>query len=807
MRRLILSFAIFSPCVLGAQTVVTPKSATPAQQAAAVVAARPISNAELADALRKSGMTQPELRARLQAGGYDPALADPFFAEGPGSQTHSDITSPEPATFGGDGNAASAAIGAFEALGLLGRVRTSESAGVPEATPSRGSDSRVLPAASASTGVFGKDVFNNAATAFDPVAAGPVDASYRLGAGDQLQFILTGDVEMAYQLEVRRDGTVLIPQIGQVPVAGHTIEAARAALRLRAGRAYSGIHTGSTRLDVSVHRIRSNALFVIGEVERPGAIVASALSTSFHALARAGGPATRGSFRKIEVRRGGQVVRRLDLYRYLLTGDASADLRTEHGDVIYVPLADRTVRVAGAVRRPGTFELLSGEGFTDLLGFVGGVLPSASLDRIQIDRILPPEQRSPGVERALIDVTVRGSLDSLSQVKLHDGDVVTVFFVGELRRNTVGIKGEVLQPGTYELTAGLTLGDLLTRAQGLLPWAAADRVKIFRPVPHSGKREEISLDLDAAEARAFALREFDEVMVLDRRVPGGSIAVEGAVWRPSRFAHAEGQSLADVIDAAGGLRPEAAQIVLSRKRTGAAYSDTTSQVFRFDVDGSGSWETAAARFGTRYEDHVYVLASPGVRPQKFVAVSGLFAYPGTYALNEGVDRIADIVARAGRPLPGAFSGNFLVLRKGLPMPVDLDRALRGDARHNVPLMGGDSIFIGPNPGTVKVTGAVARTVLVLHKRNFGIDDYVRLAGGALENADLARTRVEELTGGVSRSRRWLMFRTEPDIPPGSTIVVPERAKQPATLKDVVNSTLQYASVLASLAVAYVAVSR
>ncbi len=787
--------------------VITPRTPTAAQGAASAVTSRQVSNVELAEAIQRSGLTHETLRARLQAAGYDPALADPFFSSSAGVTTP-EVQSPSAIVPSStlESTAPDPTVSAFQALGLIAPGAESNPssavANVPAPSPAnRGTGD-------ASQAVFGKDVFNNASNAFDPIAAGPVDPSYRLGAGDQLQFILTGDTEKGYQIEVRRDGTVLIPELGQIAIGGLTMDAARAVLRRRAGSAYSGIHTGTTRLDVSVQRVRSNAVFVIGEVEHPGVMVVNALSTTFHALTKAGGPTARGSFRNIEVRRGGEIVRRLDLYRYLLDGDASSDLRTEHGDVIFVPLALRTVRITGAVRRPGTFELLPHEGFSALLRFVGGMLPAASLARIQIDRILPAEQRGPGTERAIIDVRLGGSLDSLSLWPLHDGDVVTVFFVGDLRRNSVVLRGEVLQPGTYEFEPGLTLKQLIDRAQGLLPWALSDRVKIIRGLPESGKREELSLDLATVEVRNFALKEFDQVIVLDGREHAGGLVIGGAVWHPGTLLHNERQTLRDVIDAAGGVKPEASVIVVSRKRVGRSYSDTTSHLHRFDVGEGKDWEFLASQFTMEYDDNVYVLSSPGVRDQRFVSVEGLFAFPGTYAINEGVDRIADVIRRAGSPLPNAYHGNFRLRRNELQMPVDLDRALKGDHLHNVLLLHGDRLFIGPNPSTVLVAGEVGRTVLVLHRPGLTLRDYVELAGGPTAAADLSRATVEELSGTVGRSkRRFVFFWSNPPVTPGAKVTVPPRSQPRAGIHDVLNTTLQYASVLASLAIAYAAVVR
>ncbi|HVT39195.1 MAG TPA: SLBB domain-containing protein, partial [Gemmatimonadaceae bacterium] len=415
------------------RAVVTPTQPTAAQQAAAALG-RPASNEQIADAIRRSGLTEQQIRDRLRSAGYDPALADAYFATAsrPGVQAPVMVEAAQTSEF----------TKALVNLGLLavGDLAADDSL----ANPARRTAERRIARAGST---FGKDIFDRASTSFDPVTSGPVDAAYRLGLGDQLQLVLTGQVELAYQLEVRRDGTVIIPQVGQVPLAGLTLDAARAVLKSRMVKSYSGLANGDARLDLSVARLRSNSVFVIGEVESPGAYQVNALATVFHALARAGGPTDRGSFRAVELRRGGKIVESLDLYDYLLKGDARGDMRLEQGDVVYVGLNARAVTVKGAVRRERMFELRPGEGFSDLLRFAGGLLPVASIERVQIDRVLPAERRAPGIERVKVDVELNGSLDSLSRVILADGDIVQVFTVGELRHNVVTVFGQVYQPG------------------------------------------------------------------------------------------------------------------------------------------------------------------------------------------------------------------------------------------------------------------------------------------------------------------------------------------------------------------------
>jgi polysaccharide export outer membrane protein len=779
--------------------VTTPAQPTAAQQAAQAATGKTVSNEQISDAIRQSGLTQAQIQQRLRAAGYDPALANPFFT--------SPTAGGQASTAAGAAAANAAGAEAFaQALQSLGILSTPTSDQKPEETPKSSADR----ASSRAGGVFGKDIFARSTTVFDPVTAGPVDPAYRLGVGDQLQLVVTGQVELAYAIDLRRDGTVIIPQVGQVSLAGLTLEAARAVLKDRMSRSYSGLNSGEARLDLSISRIRTNAVFVIGEVETPGAYQVNALSTVFHALARAGGPSNRGSFRDIEVRRANRVIQRLDLYDYLLRGDASGDIRLEQGDVIYVPLNTRVVAVLGQVRSPHIFELRANEGFSDLLRFAGGLLPTASVERVQIDRVLPPERRAPGFERVKVDVELKGQLDSLARVRLFDGDVVQVFGVGDVRRNVVSITGAVFQPGEYEIRPAMTVGQLVEGAQGMLPWALADRAKVIRQLPLTGRTILHNVDLGTPAGKAFLLEEFDTVEILDGRTayPEGAISIEGAVVTPITRRFSEGESLLDAIERAGGLREEAQRIELYRKRKGTNYSDTTTIRFSFPVNPGVPRDPALRSFILERDDHIAVLFSPGYRAQQFVTVTGQFTYPGMYSITENVDRIRDVVRRAGDVLPGAYPAGFHLIRGGRDVSVDFARAMRGDQAHDMPLMGGDQLVIGRDPNTVLVTGGVSRASLIRFRPGLSIKDYVELAGGPTERGRLDKA-VVQLPSGISErvKRVALFFHTSPTILSGSVITVPEDPPPSNNGPDTWQRVLTAATALASMVLAYAAVTK
>ena len=305
--------------------------------------------------IRQSGLSPDEIRARLQAAGYPANLLDPFLAAGPetpGAKVSDqvlralELLAPTPEL----------PEGMEELTDTVPRVRQPERRG-PELA------------------LFALNIFRGRTTQFQPLLSGPVPPNYKVGPGDVMVLVITGDVEFVYELPVTREGFIVIPQVGQVFVNGLTMTQLNQLLQTRLGRAYSGIRSGTTRFDVTIARLRTNQVFVIGEVAQPGAYQLASVATVLNALYAAGGPTERGNFRAIEVRRRGEVVAVLDLYDYLLKGSTKDDIVLEQGDVVFVPLRGVRVSVSGAVVRPAIYELKSGETLENLLITAGGVQP------------------------------------------------------------------------------------------------------------------------------------------------------------------------------------------------------------------------------------------------------------------------------------------------------------------------------------------------------------------------------------------------------------------------------------------------
>ncbi len=753
-----------------------------------------VSNQEIEDAIRNSGLTEAEVRAKLQAAGYDPNLADPFFKSG-GRGGAAGGTAPD------------AFVKALQAVGVLHGEAEGLARGDQDRSIRADDSTQVLPGLH----VFGSELFRRRASEFDPTTSGPVDPSYRLGVGDEIQIVLTGEVEAVYNIEVRRDGTIILPSMGQVAIAGLTMDAARTALSHEASRVYSGLNNGKTHLDLTIARLRSNLVYVIGEVRAPGAYEVNSLSTVLSALARAGGPTDVGSYRRIEVRRAGRVVSLLDLYDYLLAGNSQKDVRLEQGDIVFVPLATKQVGIKGEVRRQGVFELTDGDGFDQLLNYAGGLRSTAALKRLTIDRVLLPQQRLPAVDRKFIDIQLDGDIKRAQATILFDHDLVTIYSVGDLRRNSYNVTGEVVSPGTFELTPGVTVREAVQKADGLLPWGIASQIKVQRLDQARGVRTEIPVDLSVPSQASLAVAEYDVIVVLDERrtVPHGKVSITGAINSPTSTEFVEGQSLIDLIDAAGGFREEAQYLEVARLQRSQNISDTASIVIRFDVQHQMLVDTLAARrFTLLRGDQVFVRGAPGFRALQTVSVVGLFAHPGVYPIRSDTETVRSLIRRAGGVLPNADPRSFRLIRLGRAVPVVLEQVMKGDPLQDITLYVGDQIRVLPALNVVLVSGAVERQVAVPYEPSLTIEDYVLAAGGRAPGAK-RDVVVEYASGRVSRSKRVaLLFRYEPKIESGATIFVLSNPEDSgAKLKDALAAAWQVTATVMSLLIAYIAVRK
>lgn len=668
--------------------------------------------------------------------------------------------------------------------------------------------------------VFGRNLFKRATTRFAPVTMGPVPENYRLGPGDELVLILTGDVQEVYPLPVTREGFVVIPNVGRVSVNGLTLDQLRNALYTYLGQVYSGVMRGpeaTTFFEVSIAALRRNQVFVVGEVERPGQYEVTSVSTALDALYQAGGPAENGSFRNVEIRRGDRTVATLDIYEYLTRGAATGDVPLDQGDVVFVPVRSRRVEIDGNVIRPGIYELKEQEGLRELLEVAGGIEPEADLRRIQVDRVLPADQREPGVYRRVFDVDVARALGGEGEfVPLAAGDKVYVFAVADDRRSTLTVRGNVWAPGVYGHTPGVRLSELIERAGGLRDDTYLGRAQIVRLDPADLSRSVIPVTLNGADDPE--LEEFDEVVVysVSEFREQRFVTIRGSVNNPGVYEYQDGMTLRDLVLMAGGLRDDAhlleaevARLDTRPDRPGelteliAVPIDSSYAVAESGAagsDGRGSSDGVSARprapefVLSRYDD-VFIRQQPGWDLQRTVSITGEVRFPGPYSLERKDERLSELLERAGGLTPDAHPGGIRFLRRReievadtasayTRVNVDLQEIFEDPTSdQNLYLMDGDSIHIPEYTATVQVDGAVLSPTSVLYRPGAGLDYYIANAGGYARDADEGRTWVQYVDGSIRTVSSFLFFKSRPDPGPGSSVFVPGKPRRSASAID------------------------
>ena len=796
---------------------------------------------DLAQQLRQrigaSGLSPTQVRARLRAAGYPENLLDDYLAGGD--------------TTGVNGQLAPRTLDAVRALGIVDAQEvdsrreadslrlfgdsTTVAADSARADSLRADSLRAGNAQQARQPlrIFGADVFRRASNRFEPAQAGPVDASYRLGPGDELVLILTGDVEQSYELPVTREGFIVIPQAGQLYAANLTLAQLEELLYSRLGRVYSGIRRGAnarTRFQLSLSKIKKVQVFVLGEVSRPGAYQISGVGSGLTALYAAGGPTDNGSFRRVDVRRGSKLVDSLDLYDYLLAGTSAADAQLQSGDVLFVPVHGAQVKITGSVVRPAIYEMRPTETLRDLLRDAGGFEAGAVRQRVQIHRIAAANPSGDlSHSRVVLEIGADQFADGIvPAVALSGGDSVVVFKLPARSRGFVTVRGDVWAEGVVGLEPGMKLSEAVRRAGGVKPDVYLDQILISRLRPDSTRIQLRSAFADSTGrvVNDLVLQEDDDVRIFSisgfRNTP--FVVVTGAVRRPGRLPYRQGMTARDAILLASGLSDDASLIDaevarLPAERALGVIAQTVplplDSTYLFDrgryggyagAPGLSAQASGAPDVVLRPYDNVLIRRAVAFELPRTVRLTGEVQRPGPYPLTSKTERLADVIARAGGLRPTAYPGGIEFFRGQGParrIGIDLPALLKEPHhRDNIILAAGDSIHIPEFNPIVEVVGAVNAPGGVSYIPNGDIDDYVNAAGGYSRKGDRSRAYVTQPDGKTSSvERRFLLADSKPNPRPGALVFVPEKdAVQASNLPAILGVAAQLLAALVTIIV-------
>jgi protein involved in polysaccharide export with SLBB domain len=627
---------------------------------------------------------------------------------------------------------------------------------------------------------FGEDIFRNGTGNFDELPMDlPVGPDYVLGPGDGLSIELWGGISEHLQRVVDREGRVALPEAGAVEVNGRSLGDVQQLVQSVLRGEFRDVHA-----DVSLARLRTVRVYVVGDVVRPGAYDVSSLSTPLNALYQAGGPTARGSLRILRHYRGQQLVGEIDLYDLLLHGVRSSLARLQAGDTIMVPPLGAELTVEGMVRRPAIYELNHEHDLAEALELAGGVLNTGTLRHIEVERVVAHQSRAmlrldlPEKTLPENNLPENNNQDAVTTAlegfKIQDGDKIRISPILPYSERTVYLDGHVVHPGKHAFREGMRVSDLIGSYTDLLPEPAQRHAEIIRLAPPDFAPQVIAFNLADAmaatepgsegnshSAQNVALKPFDTVRIFGRFdfEDPPAITVSGEVRHPGEHVTNGETRLRDAVYLAGGVTRDALL--------------TDAQVFRRTPDGklevlSVNLERALAgdaadNISLDPKDRVFIHRNLSKVDPATVKIEGEVARPGKYPLGEDMSA-AQLVRLAGGLKRGAFTEAADLTRytvesgtqvMGEHVAVPIARALAGEADTDVRLHDGDVLTIRQLAGWNDIGSLIAVQGEVMHPGDYGIEEGERLssvlarAGGLRADAYpygaiLERRQVREL---------------------------------------------------------------
>jgi polysaccharide export outer membrane protein len=615
---------------------------------------------------------------------------------------------------------------------------------------------------------FGYDIFRAGKNLATPVEVGPVDPGYLVSTGDNLMLTLWGQVEYQYQLEVSRDGDIMVPGVGQIFVAGTELKDLRDQLKNYLSKFYAGLAANppTVFMDVTLSNLRGSQIYIMGEVERPGSYTLSSFASAFNAMYTIGGPKTTGSLRNVRILRDGKLAAEIDLYDYLVKGLSTDDRHLLHNDIVFVPPRGKTVGIKGEVNRPGVYELKDNETIQDLIAFAGKLKPTAYTFRAQIQRIVPMSQRVRGEsDKQVLDIDLSGSASSQT---LADGDLVEVFPILDQLDNYVKITGAgVYRPGRFEVSQIKTLSQLITAADGLTPWAVTDRAEITRTYDdmtseHLVVNPKAALSGDAARDPVLQKRDVVRVFSIYDLVDSAKVTLRGHVKKPGKYLWSDSLDLYSLLYGNAGLQDSLwkSQTFMTRGDLLRVEDDgRTRKMIPFSVEDV--WQRIPGSDITLEAGDEVVIYAASVTEilKRDIYAYGAVNEPGRYEWKAGMT-LSDVLREAGgfrqdaslvdaevaRVPPGGMKGDSLASIVRVPLldsSLDPDNPeaaaaviLRGETKAgSFLLQPNDHVFVRSNPdfeplGTVVVDGEVNLPgAYSLKSRNETLRDLIRRADG------------------------------------------------------------------------------
>lgn len=619
--------------------------------------------------------------------------------------------------------------------------------------------------------IFGLDIFNNQTLNFEPNLKIATPKNYVLGTDDEISIDITGYAYAHYNTKISTEGTIKIENLSPIFLSGQTLEQAKTKIVQKLKSLFAGLATGGLSADVSLTKIRSIKVNVIGQAVFPGSYTVPSLATAFNVLYAAGGPTEIGSLRNIEIFRGGKAIRKLDLYDFLLKGDLKDDIVLHDQDVILIPYVDLRVTVAGMVRNPKIFEIKKGDNLKTVIDYAGGFSEVAYSKSIRVIRATTTEMRIQTVMN-----------NEFTTFLVQKGDSIKIDTLLNRFENKVRVDGAVFRKGDYELEPGMTLKKLIAQAEGLKPEAFKERALLKREMPNADP-EYIQVDLN----KLFNGKQEDIVLVKNDLLiiktyadlrEKELIIIEGEINKPGNIDFAQNMTVTDAIVLAGGFKygGNPARIEIARRvKEDAGDADQNVQIIQVKIDSNLGIITPTV---LKPFDRIYVRKMSRYEIQRNVSITGEIAYPGPYSLQDKKERISDLIEKAGGLKKQADLGSAKFTRNGVQLGVDLKRAYgnKNDVQ-NLLLIPGDILDIPRRKETVTIVGQVYNPTSLPYEPELKLKDYLSLAGGTTDSAYVKKIYIKYGNGRLKRTKSFAGIKSFPKVENGSEIYIPLHKKQ------------------------------
>jgi len=621
--------------------------------------------------------------------------------------------------------------------------------------------------------VFGADLFRNEKMDFAPNVSIATPPNYRLGPGDYLDVTVYGYQEFNKTLLVEPSGSINVPYVGVVNVSGLTMNEARAKLTQSfAANGYHTLRNGTSELAANLKLVRGIDVTVVG-AKIPGRYTVPGVASPYHVLHLAGGPADKGSYRRISLLRNGKTVANIDLYELLASGTKHDDIRLEDGDVIFIPTYSARVTVAGEFKRRKTFEVLPGETLKHLLRWSGGLSEQAYRGKLYVERV--------GARGFYADVI---DSNQFATYQLRGGDFLVADTLRDLVRQRIAVAGGVNFPGHYAVSdAGISLGALIRLAGGLNEVGLnSDFVVSQRSA--DGTRSYRRGDLE------MLLTEGDSVLVptKDMQLRELSVSVRGEVKNPQSLPFGPGLTAAQAVALAGGYTGDAD---FENLEVASMSTNRKAEIRLLTVE-------EASRTELKPGDAVTIKRVRTRDQVPSVTLVGEFATPGAFALKAPYEPLRTVLQRSGGVTTYADIHGGYVVRSYRAEAADTagsqkvkqigqqwfrsdnialgSRSLLGQREFT--LQDGDEVYVPSRETTVRLEGAVFQSTTVGFNGAWSFNRYLSLAGGATQEGNVRKAYVVYPNGAAKRSRNYVLWVKRPKVVPGSMVVVPEKPYKP-----------------------------